>query len=104
MVLRSASTLDAFRTLVTALGTAEGVAEDKTINPASCSLLRDWRAFVTRGSRALLPLRIVLADWSAVAAVVAIWSVTARGCSRAVTKGALLDGRGTLGNSARAPL
>ena len=72
MVLRSASTLDAFRTLVTALGTAEGVAEDKTINPASCCLLRDWRAFVTSDSRALLQLRIVLPDWSAVAAVVAI--------------------------------
>ena len=31
MVLRSASTLDAFRTLVTSLGTAEGVAEDESI-------------------------------------------------------------------------
>ena len=55
IVLRSASTLDAFRTLVTALGTAEGVAEHETITPASCSLLRDWRAFVIRGSRVVLP-------------------------------------------------
>ena len=31
MVLRSASTLDAFRTLVTSQGTAEGVAEDESI-------------------------------------------------------------------------
>ena len=31
MVLRSASTLDAFRTLVTAQGTAVGVAEDESI-------------------------------------------------------------------------
>ena len=55
MVLRSSSTLDAFRTLVTAQGTAEGVAEHETITPASCSLLRDWRAFVIRGGRVLLP-------------------------------------------------
>ena len=97
IVLRSASTLDAFRTLVTALGTAEGVAEDKTINPASCCLLRDWRAFVISDSRALLQLRIVLPDWSAVAAVVAIWSVTARGCSRAVrTRAPLVTARAPL--------
>ena len=56
MVLRSSSTLDAFHTLVTALGTAEGVVEHETITPASCSLLRDWRAFVIRGGRVLLPL------------------------------------------------
>ena len=55
MALRSASTLDAFRTLVTAQGTAEGVAEHETITTASCSLLRDWRAFVIRGSRVVLP-------------------------------------------------
>ena len=55
MVLRSSSTLDAFRTLVTAQGTAEGVAEHETITTASCSLLRDWRAFVIRGSRVVLP-------------------------------------------------
>ena len=78
MVLRSASTLDAFRTLVTAQGTAVGVAEDESIKlRAPCinavqlpsrSLLPDWhtRSIARNNARSLshsytlLPAKLVL--------------------------------------------
>ena len=62
-VLRSSSTLDAFRTLVTAQGTAEGVAEDASmkqrapcIAPASRGLLPDWSANAVANNSYMLQL------------------------------------------------
>ena len=63
MALRSSSTLDAFRTLVTAQGTAEGVAEDASmkqrapcIAPASRGLLPDWSANAVANNSYMLQL------------------------------------------------
>eukprot|EP00964_Phaeocystis_antarctica_P006033 scaffold3303_cov66-Phaeocystis_antarctica.AAC.4 len=60
MVLRSASTLDAFRTLVTAQGTAVGVAEDESIKlraPCACHPVAHLLpASYCRGNGITLPL------------------------------------------------